>query len=649
MNNNTQALWSPTKEHIAKTNLYSFQQNYFPDAEYDYFDLFKNSVDNLDRFWSAVWDYANIKGSKGDEPFFVAEKHISKSQFFPNATLNYAQNLLRRRDDKVALIGRLEDGRRYTITYQSLYKKVAQLSHQLKQDGLQIGDRVAGYTPNAIEAIIGMLATTAIGGVWTSCSPDFGYQGVLDRFGQVEPKFLISANAYSYNGKIHSCIDRLKSLSKSIPSIEKIIVYPYFEDDRQVSEIPIGVNWEEYIQNDNEEIEFEQLPFNHPLFIMYSSGTTGKPKCIVHKAGGVLLEHQKEHLLHTDLKEDDVFFYYSTCGWMMWNWLVSGLACGCTLVVLDGSPFHPSPNYLLDLIDEEKISIFGVSAKYISALQKSDIIPNQSHQLQNLRMILSTGSPLSIESFRYIYNAFKKDLTLSSISGGTDLIGAFASGNPTLPVYAGELQCKGLGFDLDVVDDEGKHLKEGKGEFVCRNAFPSMPLGFWNDPENERYHNAYYSRFENLWAQGDFAETTSHQGLIIHGRSDAVLNPGGVRIGTAEIYRQALKVDEIRECIAVGQEWKDDCRVILFVVMKEDNVLTESLIDKIRTVIRTNATPRHVPSKIIQVNDIPKTRSGKMVEIAVRNVIHGRAVKNTDALQNPEALEQYKGLTELEK
>ncbi|WP_044212833.1 acetoacetate--CoA ligase [Flammeovirga sp. OC4] len=649
MNNNTQALWKPSREHIAKTNLYSFQQTYYPNQEYDYFKLFEESINDLEGFWSAVWDFSKIKGDKGKPPYFVSNDHISESQFFPNATLNYAQNLLRRRDDKIALVGRLENGRKYSISYRELYQKVAQLSYQLKKDGLQIGDRVAGYTPNAIEAIIGMLATTAIGGVWTSCSPDFGYQGVLDRFGQVEPKFLISANAYSYNGKVHSCIERLKSLSESIPSIQKIIVYHYYDHIHTTAEIPIGVTWEEYINNEQTEIDFVQLPFHHPLFIMYSSGTTGKPKCIVHKAGGVLLEHQKEHLLHTDLKENDVFFYYSTCGWMMWNWLVSGLACGCTLIVLDGSPFYPNPNYLLDLIDEEKISIFGVSAKYLSALQKADIVPNETHKLELLRMILSTGSPLSIESFQYVYNTFKKDLTLSSISGGTDLIGAFASGNPTLPVYAGELQCKGLGFDLDVVDDNGKHLVEGKGEFVCRSPFPSMPIGFWNDPGNERYHNAYYSRFKNIWAQGDFAEITDHDGLIIYGRSDAVLNPGGVRIGTAEIYRQALKVDAIKECIAVGQDWNDDCRVVLFVVLKENKSFSEALINEIRTVIRTNATPRHVPSKIIEVHDIPKTRSGKMVEIAVRNVIHGRAVKNTDALQNPKALEQYKNLEELKK
>ncbi|MBD0404493.1 acetoacetate--CoA ligase [Flammeovirga sp. EKP202] len=647
MNNNTQALWKPSREHIAKTNLYSFQQTYYPNQEYDYFKLFDESIHDLEGFWSAVWDFSKIEGNKGNPPYFVSSDHISESQFFPNATLNYAQNLLRRRDDKIALVGRLEDGRKYSISYKELYQKVAQLSHQLKKDGLQIGDRVAGYTPNALEAIIGMLATTAIGGVWTSCSPDFGYQGVLDRFGQVEPKFLISANAYSYNGKVHSCIERLKSLSESIPSIQKIIVYHYYDHIHTASEIPIGVTWEEYISNEQTEIDFVQLPFHHPLFIMYSSGTTGKPKCIVHKAGGVLLEHQKEHLLHTDLKENDVFFYYSTCGWMMWNWLVSGLACGCTLIVLDGSPFYPNPNYLLDLIDEEKISIFGVSAKYLSALQKADIVPNETHKLEQLRMILSTGSPLSMESFHYVYNTFKKDLTLSSISGGTDLIGAFASGNPTLPVYAGELQCKGLGFDLDVVDDNGKHLEKGKGEFVCRNPFPSMPIGFWSDPDKERYHNAYYSRFKNIWAQGDFAEITPHGGLIIYGRSDAVLNPGGVRIGTAEIYRQVLKVDAIKECIAVGQEWNDDCRVILFVVLKESQSLSEALINEIRTVIRTNATPRHVPSKIIEVNDIPKTRSGKMVEIAVRNVIHGRTVKNTDALQNPEALKQYENLEEL--
>lgn len=647
MNNNTQALWTPSQEHIASTNLFAFHQFYMPQTEYNYEQLFQKSIDDLEGFWSAVWDFSKIIGYKGTPPFFTQNDSIRKGQFFPKATLNYAENLLKRRDEHVALIGRLEDGRRITLTYNELYIKVAQLAYQLKKDGLQIGDRVAGYTPNSIEAIIGMLATTSLGGVWTSCSPDFGYQGVLDRFGQVQPKFLISANAYSYNGTIHSCFDRLQSLSESISSIEKFIIYNYFDDDKDISQISNAVHWDLYLNNDAHEIEFEQLSFDHPLFIMYSSGTTGKPKCIIHKAGGVLLEHQKEHILHTNLRSKDVFFYYSTCGWMMWNWLVSGLACGCTLVILDGSPFHPNPNYLLNLIDNEKISIFGVSAKFLSALQKLHLSPKSSHDLSSLKMILSTGSPLSSESFEYVYEEFKKDITLSSISGGTDLIGAFVSGNPTLSVFAGELQCKGLGFALDVVDDTGKSLPSGKGELICRNSFPSMPLGFWDDPNDERYINAYYSRFDDIWSQGDFAEITENNGLIIHGRSDAVLNPGGVRIGTAEIYRQALKIDKIKECIAVGQDWNDDCRVILFVVLRENMVLDDHLTKEIKTIIRKNATPRHVPSKIIQVLDIPKTRSGKMVELAVRNVIHGKEVKNTAALLNPEALKYYEALEEL--
>ncbi|MBB6462568.1 acetoacetate--CoA ligase [Flammeovirga kamogawensis] len=646
--NTIKPLWTPSREFIASTNIFQFAKKVFKKEEYDYANLHRFSCNNLNEFWSALWDFSSIIGTKGEPPFYIENDFIYNAEFFPKATLNYAENLLRRRDDHIALIGRMEGGGRKQLSYKELYDLVSKLAFQLRKDGLQKGDRVAGYIPNCIEAVIGMLAVTSIGAVWTSCSPDFGFQGVLDRFGQVEPKFLIAANAYSYNGKIHSCYTQLKSLSESITSIEKIIVFDFFTDDSTPTDIDKVVKWENYINNNASEITFEQLPFNAPLFIMYSSGTTGKPKCIIHKVGGVLLEHQKEHLLHTNISEKDIFFYYSTCGWMMWNWLVSGLACGATLVLLDGSPFYPNHNYLIDLIDEENISIFGVSAKFIGALSKLDVIPKETHQLSSLKTILSTGSPLAAEHFTYVYSSFKSDVLLSSISGGTDLIGAFVSGNPTLPVYAGELQCKGLAFDLDIVDEEGNSLPKGKGELICRKAFPSMPIGFWNDSNNERYFNAYYKHFDNIWAQGDFAEITPQNGLIIHGRSDAVLNPGGVRIGTAEIYRQAVKIDEVQECIAIGQVWKDDCRVILFVILKDNIKLTTDIIHDIKNIIRKNATPRHVPAKIIQVKDIPKTRSGKIVELAVRNVVHGIEVKNTAALQNPEALHLFKNIKELQ-
>ncbi|OHX64595.1 acetoacetate--CoA ligase [Flammeovirga pacifica] len=644
-----QPLWTATNQKIESTQIYQFFQSFIGNQPYDYHLLHQKSVDASEDFWSLIWSFCKVLGEKGQPPFILESNHISKTKWFPEATLNFAENLLKRRDNKIAIVSRLENGERREITYGNLYKEVARLSYQMRKDGISKGDRVAGFVPNCIEAIIGMLATSSIGAIWTSCSPDFGLQGVLDRFGQVAPKMIFTANAYSYNGKKHGCLEKVHQLAENISSIEKIIVFDFIEYNVSLEDIIHAVRWHDYVDNTAQEVEFEQVEFNHPLYIMYSSGTTGQPKCIVHRTGGVLLEHLKEHRLHVDLSENDVFFYYSTCGWMMWNWQVSGLASGCTLLLVDGSPFYPSPHYLIDLIDEEEISIFGVSAKYISALEKAEIYPMQTHQLKKLRSIHSTGSPLSIESFHYLYNSFKKDVIVSSISGGTDLIGAFASGNPTVNVYPGELQCKGLGFDLDVLNDEGQPITEEKGELVCKNAFPTMPLYFWNDEENKRYHSAYYSRYENIWAQGDFAEITSHKGMIIYGRSDAVLNPGGVRIGTAEIYRQVMKVESIKECIAVGQEWKDDCRVILFVVMKEGYSLSNSIQEEIRNMIKTNATARHVPSKVIEVNDIPKTRSGKIVEIAVRNVIHGLPVKNTDALQNPEALKEYENLMELKK
>ncbi|WP_281613020.1 acetoacetate--CoA ligase [Flammeovirga sp. SubArs3] len=642
-----QKLWTPSNQQIEQSRLFDFNKTFLKTDNYNYHELHHQSIKESEKFWSTIWDFCDVKGEKGQPPYQIVHEHISKSEWFPTASLNYAENLLKRRDNKIALVGRLENGDRKTLTYKEVYQKVAQLSHQLKQDGVEKGDRIAGFVPNCIEAIIAMLATSSIGAIWTSCSPDFGFQGVLDRFGQVAPKVLFTANAYSYNGKVHECLKKVDELHQAVPSIEKIIVFDFIDQDVSLEDYPYAVRWNTYLDNHAKEVDFVSLPFDHPLFIMYSSGTTGQPKCIVHIAGGVLLEHLKEHQLHTNLTADDVFFYYSTCGWMMWNWQVTGLATGCTLLIVDGNPFYPSPSYLIDLIDEESISVFGVSAKYISALAKEGISPKDTHQLSQLRAILSTGSPLSSESFHYIYEHFKSNLVLSSISGGTDLIGAFVAGNPTLPVIAGELQCKGLGFDLDVVDEDGKSIKNEKGELICRNAFPTMPLYFWNDTNNERYFNAYYSRFENIWAQGDFAEVTESSGLIIHGRSDAVLNPGGVRIGTAEIYRQAMKVESIKECIAIGQDWKDDCRVVLFVVMKPSETLTDSTIQEIRQVIRKNATPRHVPAKIIAVSDIPKTRSGKIVEIAVRNIVHNKPVKNTDALLNPEALQLYANLEEL--
>ena len=533
------------------------------------------------------------------------------------------------------------------ISVADLYLRVAQLSSSLKKQGVKPGDRVAGFLPNGIDSYAAMLATTSLGAVWTSCSPDFGLDGVIDRFGQVEPKVLFTSDSYTYNGKKHDCLDRVSHLAEKISSIQRAIVFSFLGGTADISDVPNSILMDDFLDRQATEVNFHRVPFQHPLYIMYSSGTTGKPKCIVHCVGGVLLEHQKEHRLHTDLGPDDVLLYYSTCGWMMWNWMASALACGSTIVAFDGSPFCPSPAALIDLIDHEQITAFGVNAKYISAIRKEGLIPKETHDLSSLKTILSTGSPLASEDFQYVYEKVKSDVLLSSISGGTDLLGALVSGNPCLPVYAGHLQCPGLAMQIDVVDSEGNSLTTEKGELICRNSFPSMPIGFWNDANNEKYHDAYFSRIKGVWAQGDFAQWTDEGGMIIHGRSDAVLNPGGVRIGTSEIYRQVDKIDGISESIAVGQKWDGDCRIILFVTLSEGNVLTDELCHRIRTELRTHATPRHVPAKIIQVTEIPRTRSGKIVELAVTDIIHGRPVKNMEALANPGALDLYKNLPQL--
>jgi acetoacetyl-CoA synthetase len=494
---------------------------------------------------------------------------------------------------------------------------------------------------------VAMLAAASIGSVWSSCSPDFGEQGLLDRFGQIEPKVLFTADGYFYNGKVHDSLGRIKNIQAQLPSLQRIVVIPVVNESPRIDDIDQAVLLTNYLSHEQIECDFERLPFEYPLFILYSSGTTGKPKCIVHSAGGALLEHQKEHLLHTDIGPTDVFFYYSTCGWMMWNWQLSGLATGCTLILYDGSPAYPEQDSLIELIDKEAISVFGTSAKFISAMEKAAMEPINKFDLGSLETILSTGSPLSPESFSYVYRSIKKDVLLSSIAGGTDLLGAFVSGNPCLPVFAGQLQCLGLGMDVDVVDDDGNSLREQKGELICRNSFPSVPLGFWNDRGQEKFRQAYFNRFENVWTHGDYAEITANGGMIIYGRSDAVLNPGGVRIGTAEIYRQVERIAQVIESIVVGQNWNDDCRIVLFVRLQEDVTLDDGLEKRIRETIRSNTTPRHVPSKIIQVSDIPRTLSGKIAELSVRDVIHGRPVKNTEALANPESLSLFEGLEEL--
>ncbi len=649
----TNALWTPSKSQIETAQMYRFQkfaEERFNVSFSNYQEMHKWSVDSSADFWEAIWEFCNIQSSQPYSAVVENFKTFPGAKWFPGSRLNFAENLLRYRDDTIALVSILESGKRSELSYAELFDKVEQLAAALRAEGITTGDRVAGFMPNINETVIAMLAVTSIGAIWSSCSPDFGINGVVDRFGQIEPKILFSADGYYYNEKECSSLERLKEIQQKISSIEKIIVIPLISNNPDLSNLPNGVLFDEFLQTeDATPLVFEQLPFNHPLYVMYSSGTTGVPKCIVHGAGGTLIQHLKELQLHTNVTRDDVLFYYTTCGWMMWNWLVSGLGCGCTLVLYDGSPFARKGHILIDAIDSEKISIFGTSAKFISSLEKAGVKPRQSHKLGSLKAILSTGSPLSHESFDYVYRDIKSDVCLSSISGGTDIISCFILGSPTLPVYTGELQCRGLGMAVEIWNEKGESVIEEKGELVCTASFPSCPTGFWNDPDNLKFHNAYFDVYDNIWAHGDYGEITANNGVIIHGRSDAVLNPGGVRIGTAEIYRQVEKVDAVVDSIVIGQEYKDDVRVILFVVLREKIKLDEALIAEIKGVIRANTTPRHVPAKVISVSEIPRTISGKIVELAVRNVVHNQEVKNTDALANPEALELYRNLAELQE
>ncbi|OPX55320.1 acetoacetyl-CoA synthetase [Oceanospirillum multiglobuliferum] len=647
----TAPLWQPSQSRIQASNIDQFtkqvNQRFGLSLEV-YADLHQWSIDHIEDFWSELWDYAEVIADKKSEVVLENPNKMPGARWFPNSKVNFAENLLRFRDDQTALVFRGEKGQRSALTYAELYVQVAQVAAGLKRAGVQKGDRVAGFVPNCIETLVAMLATTSLGAVWSSCSPDFGINGVLDRFGQIKPKVLFTTDGYFYSKKTLNSLERVEGILEQLPDIEQVVVIPFVEERADISMIRGGVHLADFIDANATEIDFVRVEFDHPLYIMYSSGTTGVPKCIVHSVGGTLLQHLKEHLLHTDVKRDDVLFYYTTCGWMMWNWLVTGLATGCTVLLYDGSPFHPRPNILWNIAEEEGISIFGTSAKYIAALEKVGVKPRETHNLERLKAILSTGSPLAHESFEYVYRDIKTDLCLSSISGGTDIVSCFALGSPTLPVYAGELQCRGLAMAVDIFDDNGNSLRQDKGELVCTKPFPSMPIGFWNDPNGEKYHDAYFASFDNVWAHGDYAEITEHGGLIIHGRSDAVLNPGGVRIGTAEIYRQVEKVDQVMESICIGQDWDDDVRVVLFVRMKEGFDLNADIEKEIRDTIRANTTPRHVPAKIIQVSDIPRTISGKIVELAVRNVVLNRPVKNTDALANPEALKLYENLEALQ-
>ena len=640
---NNAPLWVPSLEAIASSNMTAFMAH---TNQKTYDDLYQFSINHIDQFWSALWDFCEVISQEKGTIILENPTSIEKAVFFPQAKLNYAENLLRRRDNALAIEFYNEKRHHKALSYHDLYLNVAKLSEQLRQWGIQPGDRVAGYLPNLPQTIVAMLATTSIGAVWSSCSPDFGVNGVIDRFGQIKPKVLISADGYYYHGKEINCLDKLPEIIAGIPSIKHTIVIPY------VKIIPIPqeyTNYKEVLAHSKAtEIIFEQLPFNHPLFILFSSGTTGIPKCIVHGAGGTLLQHLKEHQLHCDVKPGDRLFYFTTCGWMMWNWLVTGLASKATLILYDGNPLFPKPRILFDIAEKTGMTHFGTSAKYIDSLAKIGFKPTKYHEYPGLRMMMSTGSPLSPESFEYIYRELKTDICLASISGGTDIVSCFALGNPIAPVWPGELQTPGLGMKVEVFDENGRSVLEEKGELVCTTPFPSRPLGFWNDPEGTKYHQTYYSQYENVWYHGDFVERTLHKGLIIHGRSDAVLNPGGVRIGTAEIYRQVEQIPEVIESLAIGQNWNKDVRVILFVRLQEDCVLDDDLKDRIKYQIRDNTTPRHVPSKIVQIGDIPRTKSGKIAELAVRNVVHGDPVKNKETLANPESLTLYENIPDLQ-
>ncbi|MCX7173079.1 MAG: acetoacetate--CoA ligase [Proteobacteria bacterium] len=649
-------LWQPSAERIATANLTAFMQaatRQWGCAFDGYADLHRWSVDQPEQFWVSLWGFAGIQGERGQTVLIDGDR-MPGAQWFPEARLNFAQNLLRVTDDSDAVVFRGEDKYQAHYTHAELYRQVAQLAAALRGMGVVQGDRVAAYMPNLPETLIAMLATASIGAIFSSASPDFGVQGVLDRYGQIKPKVLIAADGYYYNGKTIAILDKVAAVVEQLDSLERVLIVKYVHQEHELTNIRNVTMLTDFLKphRDAVDIEFAQLPFSHPLYIMYSSGTTGVPKCIVHCAGGALLQHLKEHLLHGDVKSGDRLFYFTTCGWMMWNWLVSGLAAGATLLLYDGSPFLGRGNVLFDYADAEGMTHFGTSAKFIDAIAKIGLEPARTHQLNALRTMFSTGSPLVAESFDYVYRNIKQDIQLASISGGTDILSCFVLGNPIAPVWRGEIQCGALGMATDVFDEQGKPVRGEKGELVCTRPFPAMPIGFLNDADGNKYRAAYFQRFENTWCHGDYAEITEHGGFVIYGRSDATLNPGGVRIGTAEIYRQVEKLDEVVESIVIGQNWPpqdpNDARVVLFVKLREGLALDDGLSKRIKEVIRDNTTPRHVPAKILQVADIPRTKSGKIVELAVRNVVHGEPVKNREALANPEALEHFGNRPELQ-
>jgi len=662
----TAKLWEPPAQRIAQANITAFARRMeerhgvgLP----DYGSLWRWSIESPETFWREVWEDGGVIGKRGERTLVDGDR-MPGAKWFPDARLNFAQNLLERRapsDAGDALVFWGEDKVRRRMAHRELHAAVSRVASALGVHGLRVGDRVAAFMPNIPETIVAMLGAAARGAVFSSCSPDFGVQGVLDRFGQIAPRVLFTVDGYWYNGKPISILDKVAEIVEKLPTVERVVVVPYLDADiGRANEFPVlrgGTTWEAFLAPFAPgAIDYTMLPFDHPLYIVYSSGTTGVPKCIVHGAGGVLLQHLKEHRLHGDVKPGDRLFYFTTCGWMMWNWLASGLAAGASLLLFDGSPFVSRGRVLWEFAETERMTHFGTSAKYIDALRKVALVPLKDFALTSLRTLFSTGSPLAPESFDYVYEAVKHDICLSSISGGTDIVSCFALGNPTLPVWRGELQCRGLGMAVDVYDEAGRAVPPGRGirgELVCTRPFPSMPIGFWNDPDGAKYRAAYFERFPGVWCHGDYIELTEHDGVVIHGRSDATLNPGGVRIGTAEVYRQVEQLPEVLESLVIGQDWPPgevgDVRVVLFVKLRDGFVLDEALVGRIQKHIRTNTTPRHVPAKILQVTDIPRTKSGKIVELAVRNIVHGCEVKNLEALANPEALEQYRDREELKQ
>ncbi len=646
-------LWQPSEARIAASEMSRFRRAVERDwgiALADTRALRAWSVAEIGKFWQSLWRFCDILAEGPIAPAVIDIEKMPGTRFFPETRLNYAENILRFSQDResAAIIFRGEDKVARRLSRGELQDQVARLAAYFRSLGLKPGDRIAGFVPNMPESVIAALAAAAIGCIWSSCSPDFGPEGVLDRFGQIAPRLLVTADGYWYNGKAHDSLARMAQLCGQLPSIESVLVIPYLAPQPDLARLPKARLFSDIAaKGPVPELRFERVRFDHPLFILYSSGTTGKPKCIVHGHGGTLLQHLKEHRLHCDIRPGERIFYFSTCGWMMWNWLISALGSGATLLLYDGSPFAARSDILFDFAAAEKCALFGTSAKYIDACAKADLAPGRTHDLSALRLLASTGSPLAPEAFDYVYANIKSDLQLASISGGTDIISCFMLGDPTGPVWRGEIQMRGLGMKVEVWDDAGQPVTGAKGELVCTAPFPSMPVGFWNDPDGSRYRAAYFERYPNIWHHGDFVELTAHDGVIVFGRSDAVLNPGGVRIGTAEIYRQVEQLPEVIESLVIGQDWQSDVRVVLFVRLREGESLTPALVDRIKSQIRAHTTPRHVPAKILAVADIPRTKSGKIVELAVRDVVHKRPVKNKEALANPQALDLFADLPEL--